>query len=610
MTTIDCDKLKGHWARVCRGDYVQKNGRGHTLRDRKEFLSRYLRIPIEEVELSPSPSDSPPSSGIGDRLKDIVSREAGATPCGECKDEIARLNYSTVDQVRQDRESIALRIVDRAKTRAKNWWQRWGARLAPGYAKSKVLGWIDEACGQKAEPSKQPFPINRIVTAVRTAKRDEPTLQDTIRSMINAGFQLPIIFGEPDAEHDCVRVRWQEQKGAFRGFIDHAKWLLANTDGAWFLLCEDDVIFSSGLADRLRELPITDEIVTLFKPAGVAVSVGPLAAVKAVNGSLAVLISRERLAAIVASRAAAAWKKRDCVDRFISAAAREIGARILSPNQSLVQHVGRTSVCQPKRWANNSLTHRMRYANDFRGRAETTAGLVTLITPTGDRPDAFRLCERWMAQQRYSGEIQWIVIDDGAKPTTCTRGQEYIRRRRGKERHSLCANLREAIPHIRGQHVLIIEDDDYYGPDYVSMMVGALQRADLVGEVGAKYYYLRHRKWRHRHKETWASLCRTGMNACVLEALADAAEGTHPSVDLRLWRLWKGSQLQWVDVAGNFRGCVGIKGVAGRQSRGWRPVPDSAKDRDWKQLRLWVGDDWTVYRDLANVLAGVGAVAS
>lgn len=607
---VDCDKLPGHWKAICHGTHRKRNGRGHSLADRQFLLGKYLHVPVGEIELVPNPGDALPSSGIGDRLKDIVAREAGATPCGECKDEIARLNYSTVDQVRQDREAIALRIVDRAKTRAKNWWQRWGARLAPGFAKSKVLGWIDEACGQKAEPSKQPLPINRIVTAVRTARRDEPTLQGTLASMSAAGFESPVIFSEPDAVTDVASVRWQEQKGAFRGFIDHAKWLLANTDGAWFLLCEDDVTFAAGLADRLRELPITNEIVTLFKPAGLAVSAGPLAAVKAVNGSLAVLISREWLSAIVASRAAAGWKKRDCVDRFISAAAREIGAKILSPNQSLVQHVGRTSVCQPKRWATNSLTHRMRYASDFAEAATTTAGLVTLITPTGDRPDAFRLCERWMSQQRYSGAIQWIVIDDGAKPTTCTRGQEYIHRRRGKERHSLCANLREAIPHIRGQHVLIIEDDDYYGPDYVSMMVGALQRADLVGEVGAKYYYLRHRKWRHRHKETWASLCRTGMNARVLKPLRDAAEGTHPSVDLRLWRQWKGSQLQWVDVDGNFRGCVGIKGVAGRQSRGWRPVPDAVRDREWRQLKLWIGDDWTVYRDLANALTGVGIVAA
>jgi hypothetical protein len=36
---------------------------------------------------------------------------------------------------------------------------------------------------------------------------------------------------------------------------------------------------------------------------------------------------------------------------------------------------------------------------------------LTLITCTADRPEAFQLCERWMARQTYRGSIQWIVAD-------------------------------------------------------------------------------------------------------------------------------------------------------------------------------------------------------
>ena len=75
---------------------------------------------------------------------------------------------------------------------------------------------------------------------------------------------------------------------------------------------------------------------------------------------------------------------------------------------------------------------------------------VTLITPTGDRPQCFRLCEHWMRRQTYDGTVQWIVVDDGHSPTRATQGQIYIRRepQEGDPPHTLCANLRLALPRV------------------------------------------------------------------------------------------------------------------------------------------------------------------
>jgi glycosyltransferase involved in cell wall biosynthesis len=196
-----------------------------------------------------------------------------------------------------------------------------------------------------------------------------------------------------------------------------------------------------------------------------------------------------------------------------------------------------------------------------------------------------------MRQQSYTGPVQWIVVDDGETPTTCTMSQEYIREQPIKA-HSLCRNMRAAIPRINGDVVLIIEDDDYYHPHYVSTMVGRLQHADLVGEFGAKYYYIRHNKWRHRHdRENHASLCRTGITRAVIPTLAECSIGNHPSIDLRLWSDWKGSTLWWKDIDGTQSLCVGIKGVKGRQSCGWKPVRDAQRDQDREILRRWIGED-------------------
>ena len=46
--------------------------------------------------------------------------------------------------------------------------------------------------------------------------------------------------------------------------------------------------------------------------------------------------------------------------------------------------------------------------------------MIQLLTPTGMRPEAFALCERWMAAQTYDGPCTWFVVDDGAVPLKLT----------------------------------------------------------------------------------------------------------------------------------------------------------------------------------------------
>lgn len=144
---INCEDLNGHWKDICLGTYTKANGQPHSLRTRKELLSRYLRIDASEVEIPKSPVDPIPSSGIGDRMKEIIIQKVGATPCGSCKAEIEKLNLMTAEQVHAEKHEIAAGIVTRAQEKAPKWWQRWGATLAPGLAEIMVYGWIDEACG-------------------------------------------------------------------------------------------------------------------------------------------------------------------------------------------------------------------------------------------------------------------------------------------------------------------------------------------------------------------------------------------------------------------------------------------------------------------------------
>lgn len=593
--SFDCSQLKGHLKGICDGTHRKADGRAHSLEQRRQILGRYLRVDASEFDL-PMPVGAPKiQSDIGTRLHGIIEREAGAKiECSECRDEVTRMNLLTSEQVQAQRETIAAGIVERGKLKAPKFWQRWGAKLAPGLAMQQALAWIDEACQPPKPPQKPTYPLNfvtEITVGVRVAKRKTPRLTETVESIVAAGFPQPIVFSEPDSGFDAD-VTWPENLGAAKSFKAMCEHLLKKTSSEWLLLCEDDVAFSARTADYIRTVNVTDEVLSLYVP-------GPKQIEKpgwnkcgtSFVGSLAMLLRRSVLQRLMSTKAWRNWPKHDCVDRLMRAATAELSIAIMLPNPSLAQHTGDT----PAIYENRKITD-IRQAKDWTPQGVYRPPSVTIITPTGDRPEAFALCERWMSQQQYTGSVQWIVVDDGKRPTTPTMGQTYLREK-PMHRHSLCRNLRLAIPHITGEFFFVIEDDDYYHPHYLSTMAGRLQHAELAGEFGAKYYYVKHKSWRHRFEiEQHASLCRTGMRRSVLPTLLNCAQGDHPSIDLRLWKQWQGSRLSWIDAEGTQSLCVGIKGVDGRQSRGWKPAKNATKDPGLKKLQQWVGRDFEEYQ--------------
>ena len=39
--------------------------------------------------------------------------------------------------------------------------------------------------------------------------------------------------------------------------------------------------------------------------------------------------------------------------------------------------------------------------------------MLTLLTATGARPEAWAICEQLMARQTYAGPVRWVIVDDG-----------------------------------------------------------------------------------------------------------------------------------------------------------------------------------------------------
>jgi len=594
-TLIDCSTMPGHLRSVCDGSHRDSAGIPYSPSHRRHIIAQRLRVDPETIRL-PAPAaiegEKPVwQSGIGDRLHKIIFRETGAAvPCSECKRAIDDLNRLTPGEVRLKRDELADDIVARAKTKAPTWWQRWGATLAPSLAKSLALSWIEEACEldecgfgdacksrvvtEEAVASR----VGEMFVSVRTTERKSPTIEDTLKSLEASGFPRPSIFVD------------SPPSGSFLAFLECSRQVLRESDSEWLLLCEDDVLFADGLASRLESLELTDEILTLFKPHSVRAAGDGLREVPAVNGSLAVLVRRDVLSHMLSTETALSWPKKDCVDKFLSAAASELGVAILTPATSWVQHIGETSVCQPKRWEKNSLTHSARFAWDFSPPVLSEG--VTLITPTGDRHAAFALCEKWMARQTFTGQVQWIVVDDGAVPTKCTMGQQYIRRTPSdNEGHSLSRNLWKALPFIEKTKVLVIEDDEWYAANYVEQMSEWLDSSDLVGAGIARYYWPRVTRYREFPKHTHASLCRTGFRADrLLSQFAQACESNDPSVDLRLWAAVNGVRHDSTTPL-----VVGMKQMPGRKSGGGDSMA-GVEDAGLSVLQSWIGDDVQHYR--------------
>lgn len=217
---------------------------------------------------------------------------------------------------------------------------------------------------------------------------------------------------------------------------------------------------------------------------------------------------------------------------------------------------------------------------------------------TGERPEAFALCQRWMARQTYPGPVRWIVVDDGRDEPRIEAQEhwevEVIRPEplwspgKNTQSRNVLAGLEAAGPDAR---LVIIEDDDWYAPSWLSVCAAALERAELVGESHARYYNVAQRKALQLTNHSHASLCSSALRGVALNTLKQACHGSPDFIDIALWREAANKLL--------FRshGVVGIKGLPGRPGIGVghsRRFPGEP-DPESKILRSWIGADVAAY---------------
>lgn len=226
--------------------------------------------------------------------------------------------------------------------------------------------------------------------------------------------------------------------------------------------------------------------------------------------------------------------------------------------------------------------------------------MLTLLTCTGARPEAFAICERLMAAQTYAGPVRWIVVDDGeeATPITFTREGWEVRVVRPLPRwqpgmNTQARNMRAGLAFVdMSAHLLVIEDDDYYAPSWLDRMSYELMFADLVGEPQARYYNIKTRHFRQLQNTLHSSLCSTALKGAAIQALFDACNKNDKFIDIKLWQSDKLKKrlVPSHDV-------VGIKGLPGRGGIGMGHQDSFGAPDKIGIFEQWLGDGAALYAD-------------
>lgn len=230
---------------------------------------------------------------------------------------------------------------------------------------------------------------------------------------------------------------------------------------------------------------------------------------------------------------------------------------------------------------------------------------ITLITPTCDRPFGVALAEKYVKHQTVQPH-QWIVADGGQVPATLTMGQTHIRTPGPVGARNLANNILSAIPHVTGDIVVIVEDDDVYLPTHLERVYRILETQDVTGSTTLDYYNLRVRKYLQM-KNIGSSLAQTAMRTNMLPVLERAAKTAHSNnsygIDANFWLL------AGCHHASPERTVVGMKGLPGTQGLGVGHRPNDGRpwisDPDFTKLREWLGDLAEPYIH-ANLLESTG----
>lgn len=223
--------------------------------------------------------------------------------------------------------------------------------------------------------------------------------------------------------------------------------------------------------------------------------------------------------------------------------------------------------------------------------------MLTLITPTGDRHEAFKRCQELMRRQHWDFPVHWIIIDDGVKTQNVDFKRDgwhltIIRLLPDIDHNTQQRNLLEGLNEVADDaRLILIEDDDYYDPQYLDVCNARLDRFDLVGERVARYYNIASKRWKLFAENRHSSLCATAMKGKALQHFKNMLLEHATLIDMKLWQTFVGPKYLFDQSY-----VVGIKGMEGRKGIGIGHQPTFGDPDRTCVLERWLGRDAALYQ--------------
>jgi len=227
----------------------------------------------------------------------------------------------------------------------------------------------------------------------------------------------------------------------------------------------------------------------------------------------------------------------------------------------------------------------------------------TVITCTGDRPEAFAICLKLIERQTLKPS-EWIVIDDG-KMHFCVPELPFVKyikreRKRVEPLHTLPTQFQKAIQRVMTDKVIVMEDDDWYGENYLRDTAALLDEHELVGQVCNIYYFMNEKQFFIHNNRLHSSLCSTAFTRKVYPFF-NHINLNKPYLDLDLWRVPNFKK----SLYNASTPVLGIKGLPGRIGITYKANKSFLKcgmknDKDLQFFKGIVGKDFELYEKHFN----------
>lgn len=230
---------------------------------------------------------------------------------------------------------------------------------------------------------------------------------------------------------------------------------------------------------------------------------------------------------------------------------------------------------------------------------------ITLVTTTRNRSVCFDLLQHWISKQTVK-PYQWIVVNDGTEPYNYLHNQQVIKRKPKPDEQpwqSILNNWLAAIPKVKGDHVIVCEDDDYYREDYLYTVSRYLEAADIFGFSNELCYKLPTRRFTRPGNLNHASLAATGFRKNVLPCLEkvikeECTGNKSVFIDMYLWVVapYQYNHLHLLKPQPEERAYhVGFKNMPGAKGLGIYHSdpynPGCTFDGNWSWLDKWLGSE-------------------